>query len=121
METSRPTVTGPDEQGAYGIQDGAETFYMYPLGEALVYEQSGFGSYEDAQSAIALVVSELHAKSGDKNACTIDLGLGAFIRLNAHISSVQIIFHSSPASNGISPLAVIKLTEIRALLASLAD
>ena len=83
METTRPTVTGPDEQGAFGIQNGAEIFYMYPHGKGgLVYEQHGFDSYEDACSAIGLVVSELHAKQIGKDSCYIDLALRACIRLS---------------------------------------
>lgn len=76
METSRPTVTGPDEQGAFGIQDGTEIFYMHPRGKNdLVYEQHGFNSFEDTCSAIGLVVSELHAEQVGNNFCYDRLGI----------------------------------------------
>lgn len=120
MEITRPTVTVPDKQGAFGIQNGTETFYMHPRGKNdLVYEQHGFNSFEDTCSAIGLVVSELHAEQVGNNFCYIDLGLGACIRLNACQSSVSITFSPSIGSKGISPLAVRKLTEIKVLLASL--
>lgn len=119
METLRPTVTGPDEQGAYDIQNGAETFCMYPCGRDLIFEQHDFTSFRDACTAIAEIVTKLQATSLGNNACYLELGLGASIRLNAFMSSVQINFSPSPGSNGIPPLALRKLIEIRVLLASL--
>lgn len=119
MEIS-PSFTGPDEQGAYGIQNGTETFYMYPRGGGIVFEQWGFTPPKNPRAAIAKVATELKViPSPDNICCYIELGLGASIRLNAYISSVEIVFCPSPGSKGIPPLALRKLTEIKVLLASL--
>lgn len=131
METPHlnPTVTGPDEQGAYIIQTGEKEIRMRPSEEnkkKLVHKQHGFHSFKDARAAIELVVSNLQLEALSIDRCVVNIGLGAKIYLtikqqyysddNLHIS---IEFEPSPGSKGIPTLVLRKLIEIEVLLASL--